>query len=462
MSAGGPFEMTIAGQTTVSVRDVLVGDVWFCSGQSNMEVRVSDALDPEKEIAAAQYPNIRFIKVRGRASLRPLDDIEAMPGHGIGVWMECSPDNLRLSPFSAVAYFFGRELNQRLDVPIGLVDSCWGGTSAQCWVNLDFLKSDVGHKPSADWVENLIREHPDILEDFQPYYLNWSETWGVWWRARQEWEKEGKAQGEPAPSDAHLGGLPGNPLTATGAYNAMLKPVIPYAIKGVIWYQGEANTGDPDLYRKMFPALIKFWRNEWGEGDFPFIYVQLANFDMDALTPTYSPDEQKQKAPVDDNWARLREVQLQTLNLVPNTGMAVAIDVGETANVHPRNKQAVGRRLALVASAKVYGQDVVCSGPICESMDVEGDRVRLHFRHTDGGLVAKDGKLVGFAIAGDDRHFVWGEAAIDGDSVVVRSDEVPAPVSVRYAWDDDPLTSLYNGEGLPASPFRTDNWPKGE
>jgi len=460
MAAGGPFEMTVTGKNSIKIGNVLLGEVWVCSGQSNMEVPVREALNAEQEIAGAEYPEIRFFDVRGRASLRPLEDVEPMPSHGHGAWTPCSPQSVKQFPFSAVAYFFGRELHRRTGVPVGLIDSCWGGTSAQDWVSLELLKSDPDYKPSADWVENLIADHPDILKDFEPYYLKWSETWGVWWKAYQEWEKEGKAAGKPKPSDSHLAGLPGNPLTPTGAYNAMLKPLLPFGIRGVIWYQGESNTGEPEVYRKLFPALINLWRTEWGQGDFPFLYVQLASFELDSMKPAYKPVDPMTQEPADHDWARLREVQLQTLDVVHNTGMAVAIDVGETVNVHPKNKQAVGKRLALVALAKVYDQDVIYSGPVYTSMQKEDGNIRLSFKSVDGGLIAHGGELKGFIIASRDRKFVWAEARIDGETIVVWSEKVPDPVAVRYAWDDDPVCSLYNKAGLPASPFRTDDWPQ--
>jgi sialate O-acetylesterase len=471
MAAGGPFDMTVTGNGTsekkdtakkITISNVLFGDVWVCSGQSNMEVPIRDALNPEHEISTADYPEIRFFKVRGRASLRPLEDVERMDGHGLGLWVPCSPQSVKQFPFSAVGYFFGRELQRKLKVPIGLVDCCWGGTAAECWVNLELLKTDPDYKPSVDWVENLIADHPDILDDFEPYYLRWGETWGVWWKAYQEWEKDGNAAGKPRPSDAHLGALPGNPLTHTGAYNAMLRPLIPFGIRGVTWYQGESNTGKYKAYRKLFPALINFWRKEWNQGNFPFLFVQLASYELDSMKPDYLLNESvdgMSRDPTDHDWARLREVQLDTLDVVPNTRMAVAVDVGDRVNVHPTNKQAVGKRLALAALARVHGQDVIYSGPIYSSMEKTDSTIRLRFKHVGGGLVARGGDARGFAIAGEDQKFFWATARIVGDAVVVESEKVSDPVAVRYAWDDDPVSSLYNKAGLPASPFRTDDWP---
>ena len=398
---GGPYEMVIQGTNRLVFANVLVGEVWVCSGQSNMAFGLLHTDNAEAEIAATDYPSIRLLTVKPSTSNRRVKNVS-------GQWYSCTPKSAAIrgtrldgqqgvdtGGFSAVAYFFGRELHNALNVPIGLIHSSCGGGSAEAWTSLATLRANPD-------LERLVRR---------------------WYSAEE-------------PIYHHPANL----------YNAMMAPLIPYAIRGAIWYQGESNASRAYQYRTLFPALICDWRGAWRQGDFPFYYVQLANYG------------QRKDSPGESTWAELCEAQLMTLNL-PNTGMAVINDIGAANNIHPTNKQDVGHRLALNALAKTYGRDVPYSGPIYDSMTVEDSAIRLHFKHTDGGLIANGGELESFAIAGDDRNFVWGNAIIDGETVVVSSPAVPDPVAVRYAWTNNPEATLYNGAGLPASLFRTGNWP---
>jgi sialate O-acetylesterase len=386
LEAGGPLRMTVTGDNILVVEDILVGEVWVASGQSNMQMNVGGCINAAKEIEAANYPKIRLFTVPNVTALAPQRDIR-------GSWSACTPRTV--AGFSAVAYFFGRDIHKDLDVPVGLIHTSWGGTVCEAWMSQKALQADPDFKPILDRMEKM-------------------------------------------------GG--GDPNRPTALYNAMIHPLIPFAMRGIIWYQGESNARRAQQYRKLFPALIADWRKDWGEGDFPFLFVQLANFMAAKPEPTESA------------WAELRQAQSMTLS-VPKTAQAVTIDIGDAKDIHPKNKQDVGRRLALAAEAVAYGKKVVHSGPVYDSMKIDGSKAVLKFTHCGGGLAAKGDKLTGFAIAGEDRKFVWADARIDGDSVIVSSEKVPAPVAVRYAWADNPQCNLYNKEGLPASPFRTDDWP---
>jgi sialate O-acetylesterase len=313
-----------------------------------------------------------------------------------------------------------------------MIHSSWGGTAAEAWTSRGTLQSEAGLKSILESETKLLSTYPKAMQDFEQQFSRW----------RQESDKA-ESDGAPVPTAPKILDDPRrNPWRPAGLFNAMIMPLTPYAIRGAIWYQGESNADRPAQYRTLFPAMIQDWRRVWGEGDFPFLFVQLANWGV------YSPA---------DNWPELREAQLRTLSL-PKTGMAVAIDIGDGGDIHPKNKQEVGRRLALAAQALAYGRDVIYSGPIYESMAVEAEKIRLHFKHVYGGLVAKGGELSGFQIAGKNHKFVPGQARIDGDGVVVRSEEVAQPLAVRYAWGMNPECNLYNRSGLPASPFRTDDW----
>jgi len=569
--AGGPYEMKIKGKNEILLTDILMGDVWICSGQSNMEWSVSRSNDAEIEIANANYPEIRLFSVPNKISSRPLDNTDPAE------WLPCNSENL--PPFSAVGYFFGRELYRELNVPVGLINTTWGGTVAESWTSKETISQDPDFKDRLLVLENL--NIPEANEKLEKEFEEWQQalrkmdagfedemyiwadpntnfnTWdmmtlptlwedaglqevdGVVWFSRSFqltpdivqkgveinlgpiddsdmvwingqlvgqifnhynwnrkydvdpnflkvgdniivvrvedyrggggiWGDQNQMYVKADPFRASLAGdwfykvgtdkMPSSPPQTTFGpnsfptllYNAMINPLIPYGIKGAIWYQGESNASRAYQYRRIFRQMIEDWRKHWGQGDFPFLFVQLANF----MEPKALPSESE--------WAELREAQTLTLNL-PNTAMASAIDIGEAEDIHPRNKQDVGRRLAKGALKIAYDKDIVFSGPMYKSMHVEGNKVYIEFDHIGSGLKVHDpyGYLKGFTIAGDDRNFFWAKAdLIDDHTVVVYSEKVDNPAAVRYGWADNPHDlNLYNQEGLPANPFRTDSWP---
>jgi len=427
---GGPYEMTIRGKNEITIKNILVGEVWIASGQSNMALPVKRSANAEPEITEANYPEIRLFTVERKVAEEPQSDCT-------GNWVLCSPETIPV--FSAVAYYFGREVHKELNVPIGLIHTSWGGTPAEAWTRREILQADADFAPILQRYADTVAKYPEAKKEYERKVNKWKDAVA---NAKSEGKKPPRRPREPSG--------PGNPRSPGGLYNAMIAPLMSYGIKGAIWYQGEANAGRAYQYRKLFATMIKNWRDDWGQGDFPFLFVQLANFK--AVNPE----------PSESDWAELREAQLMTLSL-PNTGMAVIIDIGEANDIHPKNKQDVGRRLALWTLAKNYGKKLEYCGPFYKSMVIEGSKIILHFDHFGGGLVAGGGPdqsgFKGFAIAGADRKFVWADAKIDVDTVVVSSDKITEPVAVRYAWADNPVCNLYNQEGLPASPFRTDDWP---
>ncbi len=428
LAAGTTGELTIAGRNTLTVKNVAVGEVWVCSGQSNMEWVVANAKDVEQETKAADFPMIRMYTVQKSPKAEPVEDT-------VGKWEVCTPQTV--GHFSAVGYFFGRRLYQTLKQPIGLIHTSWGGTPAELWTPKPVLAANPVFKPILDSWEKAVATYPEAKAKYDADLAAWKEA-----------TKTPPAAGEKppqqprAPRGADVFGSP------ACLYNGMIAPLLPYTIRGAIWYQGEANAGQPDLYKILFPTMIRSWREAWKIDEFPFLFVQLANF------------MQRHEQPTDTSWARLREAQLETLEL-PHTGMAVIIDIGESDNIHPKNKQDVGLRLALQAEATVYYRDQEYSGPLPGGFQIEDGKARLTFRNGEGMKTSDGGKLKGFAIAGEDKKFVWADAEIQGDHVIISSATVPNPVAVRYAWDDNPDCNLINGTGLPASPFRTDEWPLG-
>jgi len=430
LEAGMPFTMVATGSdNSDTCENVAVGEVWVASGQSNMQMPVSGVMNAQREIRAARYPGIREFGMPRTVSVTPRRECK-------GYWEPCNPKNV--VNYSAVGYFFARQLHRDLGVPVGIIHTSWGGTPVESWISRPVLEAEPTFRYlTANW--------DAAMQNYAKAVLDNAKQMSAWQAAAEQALAAG--QPLPMPPTPTVPDDPrNNPWLASGLYNAMIQPVVGYAIRGVIWYQGESNAGRAYEYRTLFPAMIENWRQAWGQGDFPFLFVQLANF-MDT-----KPE------PGESAWAELREAQLMALRL-PNTGMATIIDIGDAKDIHPKNKQEVGRRLALWAEATTYGKRQEYSGPLYRSMEVEGDAIRLHFDHTGGGLKAKGKALTGFAIAGEDRRFVWAQARIEGDTVIVRSSQVAKPVAVRYGWADNPVCNLYNGAGLPASPFRTDDWP---
>lgn len=431
MPAGGPHEMTVAGRNTVTFEDVLVGEVWLCSGQSNMQWEVRQANDPDLEIPTANHPTIRLISVPQVGTQEPQSDFR-------GDWQPCTPETAR--SFSAVGYHFGKLLNQTLHVPIGLIDDAWGGSACEAWVRRDLLAADEAYQPMIEFWEKIERDAPEAKAAYGAKLDEWKS-------AVTKAKAEGKAP--PARPQDPAGLLSGNARPGN-IYNGVLKPTIGYGIRGVIWYQGESNAGRAYQYRDLFPLMIKSWRDEWGIGDFSFYWVQLADFLAEKTEPAESA------------WAELREAQTMTLDKLPNTGQAVIIDLGEARDIHPRNKQDVARRLARLALARDYGVDIAYRSPTYKSMETKDNKVILTFDHVGkSGLYTFDvAEALGFTVAGGDRKFVRAEARVIGENKVeVWSDQVSEPVAVRYAWADNPVCNLYSRNGLPATPFRTDDWP---
>lgn len=434
---GGPLEIAIIGSSApskpVTIVDVLVGEVWLCSGQSNMEMPLSQAKNAEQEIAAATYPRIRLFAPHRAIATKPQDDCK-------GWWVTCTPKTAAW--FSAAGYFFGRELHKNLDVPVGLIAAAWGGMPAESFMTRQTLINDREFKPIVDRFDTIIGRADEAAEKYIKAVRDYTQQC-----AKAESEGTPLPMAPPAITTKPLIDPRIDPNRPQVLFNTMIHPLAPFALRGVIWYQGETNAGRAYQYRRLFPAMIADWRRLWGQGDFPFLFVQLANFNaqLHGLGEAF--------------WAELREAQLMTLSNSPNTGMAVTIDIGDANDIHPKNKQDVGRRLALWALAKTYGKsEMECSGPLYDSMTVEGNQIRIRFTHADPGLTSS-GELMGFHIAGADRKWVPASARIDGQTVVVSSPQVPTPLAVRYGWHNNPTCNLTNAAQLPASPFRTDDWP---
>ncbi|HEX8524796.1 MAG TPA: sialate O-acetylesterase [Tepidisphaeraceae bacterium] len=582
---GTTLTITGADNQSITLKDVLVGDVWICSGQSNMEWPVNASANATREIADANHPNIRLFNFPKTVSMDPSKEVK-------GEWKVCSPQTV--PGFSAVGYFFGREINRLENVPVGLIANPWGGMPAEAFTSREALEADPDLKPLVDvkenaragapekkkqyeqalaaWQENNFAKDPGnegakngwakpefddskwkemdeptkwekkglaidggvwfrktvdipadwggkaltvslgIIDDFDTTYVDGHQVGAVgpenifaWatqrkytisgennktgkmviatrifdrmgdggfngpeselyvevkesggkqrislagpWKYQVEFSRPQPAKQDPPPAAPFA---PDAPNAASNLFNGMVNPVIPYGIRGAIWYQGESNADRAEQYRKLFPAMIADWRKQWGQGEFPFLFVQLANFGLWKPRPT---------EPADSTWAELREAQTMTLSKSPNTGMAVTIDIGETADIHPKNKQDVGKRLALAAEKLAYGKnDIEYAGPMYESMKTDGSQIRIQFTHADG-MNFKGGSSKGFQIAGADKKWHWADARIQGNEVIVSAKAVEQPVAVRYGWGDDPEVSLYNAAGLPASPFRTDDWP---
>lgn len=422
-----PLQMTITGKdgAAITISDILIGEVWIGSGQSNMQWAVKDSRNATEEIATANFPQIRLFSVERKNAGEPQWTCA-------GEWVVCTPETVPM--FSAVLFFFGRYLQQNLDAPMGLINTSWGGTPAESWTSRPTLEADPDLKYMVEDWDKQLAEYPAAKAAYDVALAEWQ-------KAAEKAKADGAAE-PPKPGEPRG---PEHPWRPASLYNGMIHPLAPFAIQGAIWYQGESNAGRAYQYRNLFPTMIEDWRKSWGQGAFSFYFVQLANF----MEPTADP--------VESEWAELREAQTMTLAL-PKTGMAVIIDIGEAKDIHPRNKQDVGKRLALNALAKDYGKPDVFSGPMYKTMNVKDGKVVVKFDYANG-LNAQGGELKGFAIAGADKKFVWAKAEIKGDKVVVWADGVTEPVAVRYGWANNPPCNLYNGAGLPASPFRTDDWP---
>lgn len=446
LTAGGPFPMTLRGDNTVTIEDLLVGEVWLCSGQSNMNLRLQQLPNVAEEAAKANAPQIRTFEVPVTVTLKPLDQAQ-------GTWVACTPETVK--KFSAVGYYFAREIQQQLGVPVGLIHSALGATPAQSWTSIDALKTDPALQ---EYVEKVQRKqatyeadlaaYPALRAAYKTKLAEWMAATGKQHEANMKaWEEavaKAKQSGEKPPRQPRPATpRPKEPVAPDGVstdptvlFNGMIAPIVPYGIKGVLWYQGESNRDQATQYRTLFPAMIHDWRARWQQGDFPFLYVQIAPWG--GMTP------------------EIREAQLLSLAKVKNAAMTVTTDVGDAEDIHPRKKQPVGQRLALAARALAYGESIEFSGPLYQSMKIENGKVILHFTHTGKGLVAKDGPLKGFTIAGKDKTFVPATAEIQGNTVVVSAPTIAEPVAVRYGWANVPDVNFYNQEGLPASPFRTD------
>ena len=406
---GKAYNMVLQGENTITLHDVLLGEVWLCSGQSNMFFPVghqegtwkTGVKNYKEEIKNADYPEIRLFTVGLDVSQHPENDVK-------GTWQICSPETI--PDFSGVAYFFGRNLHQELNVPIGLISSSWGGTKAEAWTSQKVLENNPDFVPI---LERYAQKEEKYYHDLASYYSG---------------EKDKKPSKGERNKDPYV------------LYNAMLHPLINYTIKGVVWYQGESNAERAYQYRSLFPAMIRNWRDDWNEGDFPFYFVQIA--------PHKSQNPE------------IREAQLMVFKNVKNTGMVVTTDIGNPDNIHPLDKQTVGKRLSLWALSETYGKNgVVHSGPIYDHMEKRRHSIKIYFDHVGSGLKKKGQDLTEFQIAGSDQHFYPAKARIKGNSVIVSSSEVKDPVAVRFGWKASPEPNLFNKEDLPASPFRTDDWP---
>ncbi|MCA9126713.1 MAG: sialate O-acetylesterase [Planctomycetales bacterium] len=403
--------------STKTIEDVLVGEVWICSGQSNMEWRVANSNDPDLERVSAYFPEIRMVSFPNVGTQEPVWTHEGAN------WQVCSPETV--DGFSAVGYFFGRQLYQVIDVPIGLIDNSWGGSACEAWISREVMEASGKFDARLSMFDNQAKELVELSSVENP----------------SEEQKRAIARLN--------GNLRGNQRPAN-LYNGILKSHLGYGIRGAIWYQGESNAGRAYAYRDLFPLMIDSWREEWGQGDFPFYWVQLADF------------RAEQPEPSDSAWAELREAQTMTMSRLKHTGEAVIIDIGEDKDIHPRNKVDVGRRLARWALANEYGIDIAYHSPIYKSMEVGDGKITLTFDHVDNGWRPFDkSEPIGFAIAASDKKFVWADAKIirETGQIEVSSSQVAEPVAVRYAWADNPVCNMYDGATLPLTPFRTDDWP---
>ncbi len=419
-----PAELTVTGKNTLKAANILVGEVWICSGQSNMEFMVQRAKDFAAEKTSANNPLIRHFKVEHTIANTPQDTVKS-------AWAVCTPDTV--GDFTAVGYFFAREISKKLGVPVGLVNTTWGGTPIESFMSIDALKSNPAFAPVPERWKKLQADYPAQLKIYEERFAKWQENAAA-----------AKAAGKTIRPPRKPSGGPDDHYTPSGVFNAMVYPLVPYAARGILWYQGEANAMRFTEYSTLFTTMIAQWRKDFGQGDLPFYFVQLANLERKV-------DKSSQQ------WAFQREAQATALTL-PNTGMAVAADIGNPADIHPTNKQEVGRRLSLIAFALTYDKGGEYAGPTFQSATAGSGAMTVTLSHA-AGLKLLDPAAPAFQLAGADKTFHPATAKIEGDKLIVTSPEVKEPVAVRYAWDNNPKLTLYNGTDLPAPPFRSDAWP---
>lgn len=438
-------DLVVTGKNTVTLTDIVVGEVWLCSGQSNMEFTVRQAANADSEIAAAKFPLIRHVKIGRTVAATPADSV-ATTG-----WLSATVENA--GSFSAIGYFFAREIFQKLGVPIGLVNSSWGGTPIESWMSPAALANSPNATLVGERWAQVLADYPAKKTKFDAELIAWTTAETVAKAAPGPVAaRAGAKNPAPAPHVLFLKANPkpraprgpGDSWTPAGLFNGMINPLLPYAIRGALWYQGESNTDRAAEYPANFTAMITAWRDHFGQGDFPFYFVQLANFKAAS-----------EAAP--NQWPLLREAQTRALSL-PNTGQAIAIDLGNPDDIHPVNKQEVGRRLALLAKSRVYGITTDDTGPTFAGATREGAAMRVTFTHASAGLTAYAKPVQSLELAGANRIFFPATARIERDTLLVAAPEVKEPVAVRYAWKNSPDANVYNGAGLPAGPFRSDDW----
>ena len=425
MKAGArPASLLVLGSNRVELKDVVVGEVWVASGQSNMQMSLRRAANWEAAAAASANPNLRLFSVPLVKAPAPVADIQGQYKNAKPAWVTASPDTT--PDFSAVAYFFGRELQKARGVPVGIIHTSWGGSPAEVWMSERVLGGNPAYKR-------------DILDTYPAAYKNYETAKA---RFPEQLAKAKQSRAKVLPQ------APREPWRPTELYNSMIHPLIPFAIKGAIWYQGESNSGRAWQYRTLFADMIQNWRQDWGQGSFTFLTVQLAPFTK--ILPE----------PADSTWAELREAQIVASKNVGNAGTVVITDVGDEADIHPTKKEPVGARLALVARKLTYGEHVVASGPTFKSASFSGGKATVTFGNVGQGLEARGGELKGFSICGEDGKFVWASAQITGkDKIELSCPGVEKPTAVRFGWANFPVVNLWNKDGLPAHPFRSDNFP---
>lgn len=427
-SSETPIDMKVeGGGGAIQFTDILVGDVWVCSGQSNMQFPLRAAETSAEALAGADEPEIRLFFVERSIAFEPSDEIN-------GSWVVCTPESVR--EFSAVGYFFGQAIHKTQQIPVGLIGVNWGGTPAQAWTSLEALKGRPSLNHYVDSLNETRGKMPALMKHYRDAFLpNWERKTNEWKAA-----EAARTASEPSTPRPRKPTAPDeSPAHPTVLFNGLIHPLLRYPIKGVIWYQGEANTrseAQAREYEELFSTMIADWRQGWGIGDFPFFYVQLPGYETGPGV----------------NFPALRESQSKVLSQ-PNTGMAVAIDLGDRKNIHPKNKRKVGERLALIARHRTYGEDVDDQGPTVGKVESEETAVRVQFDDTEGDLHAVGGDLKGFEIAGEDRQFISAEAQIDGDTVILKWSGASKPRLVRYAWTPFSEANLYDGSDLPAAPF---------